>query len=291
MQENISIPSNGVLLSAVLHYPADYIEGKKYPCIIVLHGFGSNKEGANVTVPCGLYNKLGYFALRFDMQSCGQSGGDLGMVLCEDQVKNTKDVISFIQSRKEINPLKIALSGSSFGAAVAIYTGGDDKRVGAVISAGGWGNGDRKLQGQHPGQEAWEKFTAMLAAGKAYRKEHGKPMMVSRFDIVPIPPHLRQGLPSNAVMDFSVDTAQSIFDFMPEKKLADLAPRPLLLLHAAIDSVTPTSESIEMFRMSKKPTELHLFDDVEHFMMGESDPRVESVITNWLAKYFPNDLV
>ena len=288
MQENLSIPSNGILLSAILHYPSNYVEGQKYPCIIVLHGFGSNKDGANVRVPCALYNKLGYFALRFDMQSCGESGGALGMVLCEDQVKNTKDVITYVQTRSEIHAEKIALSGSSFGAAVAIYTGGDDPRVGAVISAGGWGNGDRKLQGQHPGKEAWQKFTDMLAAGKAYRKEHSKPMMVSRFDIVPIPLHLRQGLPSNSVMDFSVDTAQSIFDFMPEKKLAQLAPRPLLLLHAAIDSVTPTSESSEMFKLAKKPTELHLFDDVEHFMMGESDPRGEGVITQWLAKYFPS---
>ena len=32
MQENISIASNGVLLSAVLHYPTNYVEGKKYPC-------------------------------------------------------------------------------------------------------------------------------------------------------------------------------------------------------------------------------------------------------------------
>jgi len=287
MQQNISIPSNGISLSGVLHYPDQYVEGNQYPCIIVLHGFGSNKDGANVQVPCKLYNRLGYFAFRFDMQSCGQSGGDLGMVLCEDQVHNTKDVITYLQTLQQINPQKIALSGSSFGAAVAIYTGGDDPRVGAVISAGGWGNGDRKLQGQHPGQEAWKKFTTMLTAGKAYRQEHGKPMMVSRYDIVPIPPHLRQGLPSNAVMDFSVDTAQSIFDFMPESKLSQLAPRPLLLLHAAIDSVTPTSESIEMFKLAKKPTELHLFDDVEHFMMGESDPRVEAVITAWLAKYFP----
>jgi fermentation-respiration switch protein FrsA (DUF1100 family) len=287
MQQNLFIPSNGIELSAVLHYPLDYVEGKKYPCIAVLHGFGSNKDGANVKVPCELYTRLGYFALRFDMQSCGLSGGEPGMVLCEDQVINTKDVITYLEKRSEINPKKIALSGSSFGGAVAIYTGGDDPRVAAVICAGGWGNGDRKLQGQHPGQEAWTKFKNMLAQGKAYRAERGKPMMVSRFDIVPIPPHLRQGLPSNSVMDFSVDTAQSIFDFMPETKLADLAPRPLLLLHAAIDSVTPTSESIEMFKIAKKPTELHLFDDVEHFMMGEADPRVESVITLWLAKYLP----
>mgnify|MGYP003346717789 CR=1 FL=1 len=31
--------------------------------------------------------------------------------------------------------------GSSFGAAVAIYAGGIDKRIACVISSGGWGHG------------------------------------------------------------------------------------------------------------------------------------------------------
>ena len=39
--------------------------------------------------------------------------------------------------------------GSSFGGAVAVYTGGVDERVAAVISNGGWGDGERKFRGQH----------------------------------------------------------------------------------------------------------------------------------------------
>ena len=88
-------------------------------------------------------------------------------------------------------------------------------------------------------------------------------------------------------MEFPVETAQSIYDFRPEDMLPKLAPRPLLLLHAAHDSVTPTSESIELFRRAQPPTELHLFHGVDHFMLGERNPRVTDVLRGWLAAYFP----
>ena len=46
-------------------------------------------------------------------------------------------------------PSASALIGSSFGGAVAVYAGGVDERVAAVISNGGWGDGERKFRGQH----------------------------------------------------------------------------------------------------------------------------------------------
>lgn len=69
--------------------------------------------------------------------------------------------------------------------------------------------------------------------------------------------------------------------------VAKIAPRPILFLHAAPDSVTPTEESIEMFRRAKPPAELHLFNGVEHFMLAERNPRVTETLRSWLATYFP----
>jgi alpha-beta hydrolase superfamily lysophospholipase len=60
-----------------------------------------------------------------------------------------------------------------------------------------------------------------------------------------------------------------------------------LLMHAAKDSVTPTEQTIEMFTRAGQPTELHLFADADHFMLGTGNPRIESVLKGWLAKYFP----
>jgi len=287
MQERVSIDSAGLKLSAVLHLPQGHQPGQKHPAIIVVHGFGANKDAGNVTVPASLYAQWGYIALRVDMRGCGESEGTPGHVLCTDQVEDVQSAISYLAQRPDVMADRIALSGTSFGGAVVLYTAGVDKRVAAVISAGGWGNGERKLEGQHPTPGAWDKFKRMLQEGRDQKAKTGTTMMVHRFDIVPIPPHLRGGLPATAVMQFPVDTAQSIFDFRPDDVIGHIAPRPVLFLHAAPDSVTPTSESVAMFQRAKAPAELHLFNGVDHFMLSENNPRVNDLLHNWLGNYFP----
>ena len=177
--------------------------------------------------------------------------------------------------------------GSSFGAAVAVYAGGVDRRVAAVISSGGWGDGERKFRGQHPGAEAWAKFTAMLEQGRGYRARHGEPLMVPRYDIVPIPQHLRGHVVPGSVQMFPSETAQSMFDFRANDVVGKIAPRPLLLLHSSDDHVTPVDQSIGLFEHAGQPTELHLFADTDHFMFAEGNTRVHQVVQNWLANYFP----
>ncbi len=111
--------------------------------------------------------------------------------------------------------------------------------------------------------------------------------MVPRYDIVPIPPHLRKNLASNSIESFPAETAQSMYDFRADDVVGRIAPRPLLLLHAANDSVTPTEQSIELFKRAGQPTELHLISDVDHFMFAESNARVWDLVRGWLADYFP----
>jgi pimeloyl-ACP methyl ester carboxylesterase len=168
-----------------------------------------------------------------------------------------------------------------------VYTAGVDQRVAAVISQGGWGDGQRKFRGQHATPEAWARFTAMLEEGKRHREQTGESLMVPRYDIVPIPEHLRTNVSRNSIMMFPAETAQSMFDFVADDVVGNISPRPLLLLHSANDSVTPTEQSIELFKRAKPPTELHLLTGVDHFMFNQEEPRVIQLIQGWLAMYFP----
>jgi pimeloyl-ACP methyl ester carboxylesterase len=177
--------------------------------------------------------------------------------------------------------------GSSFGAAVAVYAAGVDPRIAAVISCGGWGNGERKFRGQHPTPEGWERFTRMLEEGKRYRERTGKSLMVPRYEIVPIPERLRNRMSHGSIMEFPAETAQSMVDFCADDQVGNIAPRPLLLVHSANDSVTPTRESIEMFQRAKQPADLHLLSDVDHFSFTEENPRLTRIVSDWLACYFP----
>jgi alpha-beta hydrolase superfamily lysophospholipase len=221
------------------------------------------------------------------MPGCGESEGDRGNLICLEQVRATRDALTMLAQHPNVDAGRIAVTGSSFGAAVAVYAGGVDARIAAVISTSGWGHGERKFRGQHPTPEAWAKFTTMLADGKRHREQTGRSMMVPRYDIVPIPEHLRTHVVPGSIQMFTAETAQSMFDFRANEVVGKIAPRPLLLLHSSDDHVTPVEQSIGLFEHAGQPTELHLFADTDHFMFAESNTRVHRVVQDWLANYFP----
>ena len=290
MQENVKFwsgKSKNINISGVIHIPDDIKAGERRPAIIVLHGFGSMKDAVNVTGPTNMFLGWGYAVLRFDMRGCGTSDGLSGHLICLEQVEDTQAAITFLKGRPEVDTDRICLVGSSFGAAVAVYTGGIDERVSAVISSGGWGNGERKFRGQHSTPEAWEEFKRMLDESRQYQKKTGKHMMVDRFAIVPIPEHLRNNMPVGSIQKFTAETAHGMMEFNAEEVIGGMAPRPILLLHSSVDSVTPTEQSIEMFKRAGQPADLHLTADTDHFMLAESNTRVINIISDWLSKYFP----
>src|SRR5262244_1093660 len=286
-EEAVTIPSAGLKLSGVVHAPRGLRPSERRGAFLVLHGFGSNKTSSNTMQPTKVLSDLGYVVLRFDMRGCGDSEGEIGRVICLEQVEDTRNALTFLARHPAVDPERIGLIGSSFGGAVAIYTGGVDTRVGAVISNGGWGDGERKFRGQHKSPQEWARFTNMLKDGREHRAKTGKSLMVPRYDIVPIPPHLRNNLAQNSIHEFPAETAQSMFDFRADEVVGKIAPRPLLLIHASNDSVTPTEQSIEMFKRAGQPAELHLFSNVDHFLFAENSARVWTLLRNWLDAYFP----
>jgi len=286
-EQAVIIPSAGLKLSGVVHTPDGLRPGERRAAFLVLHGFGSSKTSSNTMQPTKVLTELGYVALRFDMRGCGDSEGEAGRVICLEQVEDTRNALTFLAGHPAVNPDRIGLIGSSFGGAVAVYAGGVDERVAAVISNGGWGDGERKFRGQHRSPQEWARFTNMLEEGQRHRAATGRSLMVPRYDIVPIPPHLRGNLAANSIHSFPAETAQSMFDFRADDVVGRIAPRPLLLLHAANDSVTPTEQSIELFKRAGQPTELHLISDADHFMFGEGNVRIWDLLRGWLASYFP----
>jgi pimeloyl-ACP methyl ester carboxylesterase len=288
-EQRITFKFEGRTLAGVVRLPDNVGAGERRPAFIVLHGFGSNMNAGNVLTPCAMLEEFGYVTLRFDMPGCGESEGEKGRLICLEQVGAVREALSLLAQHPHVEPSRIAVMGSSFGAAVAVYAGGVDARIAAVISASGWGHGERKFRGQHPTPEAWAKFAAMLEEGKRHRARTGQSLMVPRYDIVPIPEHMRGHVMPGSIQMFPAETAQSMYDFRAEEVVGKIAPRPLLLLHSATDSVTPVEQSIRLFEHAGQPAELHLFADTDHFMFAETNTRVRRIVQDWLAEYFAVD--
>jgi hypothetical protein len=286
-ETEISFKSGPYSLVGAIHAPDGLAAGERRPAFVVLHGFGGSMKSSSLAPVAELLQTLGYVTLRFDRRGCGRSEGDRGYLICPEHMEDTRSAVSVLERHPRVDPKRIAVIGSSFGGALAIYAAAVDERIAAVVCSSGWGNGERKFRGQHPTPKAWAKFTAMLEEGRHHRELTGKSLMVSRFDIVPIPEHLRGHLNNGSLEMFAAETAQSMYDFKAEDVIGRIAPRPILLMHAAKDSVTPTEQSIEMFRRAGQPCDLHLFADADHFMLGAGNPRIRTVVENWLARYFP----
>jgi uncharacterized protein len=285
MEQPITFDSQGLKLSGVLHIPDNLAPGERRPACLVLHGFGSNKGSKACISPAKLLEKWGYVALRFDMRGCGESEGPRAHIICLEQVEDTKSAVTYLMSRPEVDPAKIACAGHSFGAAVAVYAGGVDQRIAAVISSGGWGDGQTKFEVQHSKPGAWKKFSETLERGRAQRAKTGESIKISRYDIVPIPEGMRGNLAPNSIMEFPLETVESMLAFRANDVVGKIAPRPLLLLHASTDSVTPTEQSIVLFQKAGMPTDLHLVANVDHFMFAENNELVIEIIRTWLNKY------
>lgn len=149
-ETKVTFTSKGLKLAGVVRVPEGVKPGERRAAFIVMHGFGSNSNSSNVLEPCAMFEKLGYVTIRFDMPGCGESEGERGNLICLDQVQAASDALTFLAQNPNVDPHRIGVIGSSFGAAVAVYVIGVDKRVAASISSGGWGDGERKFRGQHP---------------------------------------------------------------------------------------------------------------------------------------------
>jgi alpha/beta superfamily hydrolase len=279
MEERVQWKSAGLKISGVVEFPDGMKRGERRAAFLVLHGFGSNKQAEMTRTVSRLFTSLGYVALRFDMRGCGESEGERGRVICLEQVEDTRSAVDFLAGTDYVDPKKIAVFGHSFGA-------GTDKRLAACISSGGWGHGEKKFRKQHESPEAWQRFTSMMEEGRR-RTKRGERMMVPRFDIVPIRPELRGNLAPGAILEFPFEVVESMYAFTANEVVGSIAPRPLLLVHPANDTVTPTEQSIELFLHARQPADLHLFADVDHFLFSDGNPMVHSVVRDWLGRYFP----
>ena len=149
MEREVSFMSNGFKLAGRVGLPDGDAPAAGFPAIIIMHGFGGHKDGPQQRWSAPFYRGLGYATMRFDFRGCGESEGPRGRVVPDEEIADAIAAAQFLGGEANIDATRIAYSGTSYGATVAVAAASREPGIAAVIAQGGWGHGERMFRHLH----------------------------------------------------------------------------------------------------------------------------------------------
>ncbi len=132
-EQSIWIPHKSTHLAGVLHIPS---AKKKYPAVILCHGFMGDKLGLwpwGFVAFARYLAKYGFAVLRFDFLGGGDSGGRFKDQSITSELTDLKKVVRWIIKQPWSNS-KIGVVGHSRGGAVALIHASRSRQINTVVT-------------------------------------------------------------------------------------------------------------------------------------------------------------
>jgi cephalosporin-C deacetylase-like acetyl esterase len=245
------------------HVPAFFIlpkgkEGEKLPCVILMHGLGSDKNMFKMM--WGTLASAGYALFAIDAQYHGErKPKDTSTPLFGPYPYNTRDAlaqtvvdlrrgIDFLESRPEIDPSRIGYLGASMGGIIGSMFAGVDERVQApvlLVAGGNW-----KIM--------MEKST--LSALKDGREKMPEQVTAALRALDPID---------------------------PIQWIGKISPRPVLFINGDADDVVPVASNKALHEAAKEPKQIVWYKG-PHVPPPTEIPNILSIVVNWLNNHVKN---
>lgn len=195
--------------------------------VVLCHGF---QTGRREMLPLALaLRDRGHHVLLFDFRSHGESEGrwtSCGLL----ETLDLEGAVRHLLSRPEVEGGRIGVLGFSMGGAVALLTAARMPEIRAVVADSSF---------------ATLKEVAAVALGSLYR--------LPRFPVVALALWF-----SERLVGVQADRIR------PLDAVADLAPRPILLIHGIEDRTVPLSEAYLLYEAAGEPKELWTVAGADH---------------------------
>lgn len=240
--------SEGVTLAAHIARPRGLARA---PGLILCHGFPSGADGAATAAATypemadHLSKETGWVVLTFNFRGCGDSRGDFSVGGW------LADLSAAVDHLESVGVASVWLAGSSLGGSLAVVHGARDPRVRGVATLAA------------PASLA--EWAANPGRFLSYAREVGA---------VKSP-----GFPSD-----DVAWTREIAALDTVAAAAELAPRPLLVMHGDEDEVVSV-EDARRIANADATAELRTFPGAGHRL--RHDPRVVATLAGWMARRLP----
>ena len=133
MTENVKILNKkGLNLAAILEFPD---KNKKYPAVILLHGFTGYKNEEHIVSLADYLNENGYATIRFDASGFADSEGTVEKdYRMSNYLQDIKSVFEYLKTLDFVNPSRIGIWGHSMGAMLSVIFASQTSEIKAAVS-------------------------------------------------------------------------------------------------------------------------------------------------------------
>lgn len=249
-KQRVSFAVEGISIVGELYLPHDK-EGP-WPPLCICHGIPSGappdpKDGGYPLL-AEKFSAAGFATLIFSFRGTGASGGNFDIM---GWVKDLQGAINYLHSFPGVDKSRLSVMGFSGGAAVSTYVAAHDPRLRQII------------------------LCACPAEFGTLRDKNGWEFSVDHFRRIGI---IRdKGFPSS--LD---DWIEGFRHITPLKWVAQIAPRPLLLLQGAEDDVVEVSQVWRLYGEAREPKEIAVIEGAGH-RLRLSD-RAMDIALEWLTR-------
>jgi uncharacterized protein len=257
-------------LDADLHLPDDNGAGAPYPVLIAASGY----QGLKVLHPerfARALTPLGYAVLAFDYRGFGASEGERGRLAPQDWVQDVRAAVDRLVGCEQVNPARIGLLGWALGGGVAVAEAADDPRVRVVAAVNAVADGLRATRNTHD-EESWDRLLARIETDRQRRVTLGRSEITSPWDIVRLDldartaPYVSEQLykvPGYG-SGVTLESADLLLRFSPERVVGRLAGRPLLIVHGDRNELHRPEEAQALYDHAAEPRRLVFLEGAGH---------------------------
>jgi fermentation-respiration switch protein FrsA (DUF1100 family) len=244
----VTLKVEGLKLWGQLYLPGEG-DHAPYPAICICHGIPAERHDPKDRGYPLLAERIcreGLAALIFKFRGVGASEGNLDL---PGWTRDLKAAIDYLAALPEVDSSRLSLLGFSGGAAVSMYVAAQDKRVSSVASCA-----------------SPAEFASLIT-------DDGSQSIIGRFRDIGV---IRDGdFPPS--VDGWLDGFRSV---SPVRHVADIAPRPLLLVHGNKDEVVTVSHAYKLYAQAGEPKQIIIVDGAEHRL--RQNDRAMAIVIDWL---------
>jgi len=282
--------SSGLRLDADLHLPGSDA-GAPYPVVIACSGY----QGQKIMHPerfARALTPLGYAVLAFDYRGFGRSEGERSRLVPQEWAEDVRAAVDRLTGVDDVDPARIALVGWGLGGGVVVAEAADDPRVTAVACLNGIADGTRSTRNTHD-QASWENLLARIKADRTHRTTTGRSEITSPWDIVRLNLDAATdgyvGQELYKTPDFgsgvTLESADFLLRFSPERVVHRIAPRPLLIVHSAENELYKPIEAQSLYEHAGQPKYLQFLEETGHTEWMFDDNPALSMLIGWLDSF------